>query len=688
MNQTRQLAAIMFTDIIDYSNLMQENDTQAKIIKEKYHQNVYTINEKYNGNVIQFYGGGTLCIYKSAIDAVHCAIELQSIFTKDPQIPVKIGIHTGDIIFNGNEVIGDSINVASRIESLAVRNSVFISGKVYDEIKNQKSIQTQYLGLHYLKNVDSPIDIYVIYNADHAQKTRDLLQQAGLYNGISNEPKNSWWSTFGRNKSFISYGLILILMLVSLLLYLLNNNTGNSEDTAVKTIAVLPFVNLTRDLEQEYFSDGITEDIITQLSKINELKVISRSSIMLYKNTKRSIKEIANDLEVVYILEGSVRKDGDSIRITTQLIDTQTDNTVWGQTFNHELKYIFEIQQDVAYEVAKALHAKLTNEEKENIRQISTRNSEAYELYLQGLYNLRAGTKEGLDKSFPLLRAAIILDPEFADAYAEIAGYYIRQGAWRGQLSPEVARQEALQYVRKALELNSELKSAHTRMGTIKFWFELDFIGAEIEYKKGGDSEVYGFYLLMMGRFEEAESMFNEVYGRDPFESHDRPHRGITQYFLGNEEEAINILKGGVSLHPNVLTGYHKLGKIYLALGKYPACIELLEQGMQISNERLPSILSDLAIAYHRTGGHDKFTELLAELNLLQAKSNKGSPSFFLAQTYAGIGEIELAFEWLNRAYKDREVELIWLKIEPQFEILHSDQRYKDLLEKVGFSMQ
>jgi tetratricopeptide (TPR) repeat protein len=274
---------------------------------------------------------------------------------------------------------------------------------------------------------------------------------------------------------------------------------------------------------------------------------------------------------------------------------------------------------------------------------------------------------------------------KFAEAYAGIAGYYIRQGAWRGQLSPEVARKEALQYAHKALELNPELKSAHIRMGTIKFWYEWDFRNAEMEYKMGGTSEVHGFFLLMMGRFEEAEAMFDELYGRDPFETHDRPHRGVTQYFLGNQNKALRILRSGVNFHPDVLTGYHKLGKIQLAMGQYPDCIETIESGMDICKEKLPAMLSDLAIAYYKTGNMDQFNNLILELEEWVSKGTQGSPSFFMAQAYSGIGEQEKAFEWLEKAYQDREVEMIWLKIEPQFRSIRNDPRYKDLMKKVGF---
>ena len=665
--------------------MQQEDKELIDTLKKNHHRIIDSITEKYNGKVIEYYGGSTLCIFPSAIDAVQCGIDLQTDFLKDPAIPVKIGIHTGDVIFNNEGVIGDGVNVASRVESLAVKGSIFVSGKVYDEIKNQKSIQAEYLGKFHLKNVVKPIDLYVVSNDPLIVPTPDQLVQPSGKTIVEDPSRPSL--IHGNRKKLMGYGFLLFIILVTGIIYLLNRDRTGFSKEVDRTIAVLPFENLNQNKEQEYFSDGITEDIITQLSKVDELKVISRSSIMRYKKTTKTIEEIAKELDVVHVLEGSVRKYGDSVRISMQLTDTKTNNMIWANIFDRELVDIFEVQRNVAYEVAIALHATLTRVEKENINKKPTEIAEAFELYLQGLYNLRMGTKEGLNKSFPLLRESILLDPDFADAYAEIAGYYVRQGAWRGTLSPDVARDEAIQYTQKSLELNPDLKLAHTRLGTIKFWFYWDFVGAETEYRKGGISDVYGFFLLMMGRFKEAEAMFNEISVLDPFDSHDRPHRGVTQYYLGNPDDAIRILRSGVGFHPNVLTGYHKLGKIYLVQEKYTEAIETLELGIFISKERLPAILGDLAIAYDRTGNYTKSTELINELKILQLKGPQGSPSFFLAQIYAGIGENELAFEWLEKAYLDKEVEMIWLKIEPQFNSIRNDPRFTDLLEKVGFTI-
>jgi TolB-like protein len=673
----------MFTDIQDYTSMMQKGGETVSRMKEKHHILFESITQKYKGKILQYYGGGTLSIFDSAINAVQCAIDMQLALAQDPKIPVRIGIHSGDIIYSQKEVIGDGVNVASRIESLAVSGSIFISGKVYDEIKNQKSIQTLLMGSFKLKNIDRPVKVYAICNEGLVIPSQDQIRAEKIKSDeIEQEARSGLLKIHPKNVAILS--VFALLLLVGGFFILRKGYLEEVEDLE-KSIAVLPIINLSEDPDQEYFSDGTTEDIITQLSKIGDLKVISRTSIMRYKNTTKTTKQIAEELGVAHILEGSVRKYEEKVRISLQLIDAKTDNHLWAEYFDREMNDIFSIQRDVALEVANELKTRLTSIEEEEIRKYPTDNPEAYEFYLQGVYQLRSGTTEGLHKSFPLLRQAITIDPNFAEAYAEIAAYYIRQGAWRGDFTPEVGRNEAMPYIQKALELNPNLNSARNSLATVKFWFDWDFPGAEMEYKKCQCPKDYGFFLNLMGRFEEAREKFAESYALDPYDVHDRPHRGVNQYFLNNPNEAIKILRDGIRMHPSVITGYHKLGKIYLNIGNYRKAIEMLQMGMEVGKVRLPGILGELAVAQFNIGKKIQTDQIIEELKIEAARSPQRSPAYFIAQIYAGIGNKELAIEWLGKAYEAHEVEMIWLKIEPQFKKLHNDPRYQDLLKRVGF---
>jgi TolB-like protein len=681
----------MFTDIQGYTALMQENEEKAIQVRDKHRRIFNSITEKHKGRVLQYYGDGTLSIFDSAIDAVECGIEMQLEFQKDPVIPVRVGIHEGDILLSEEEIIGDGVNIASRIESLAVSGSVFISDKIYDDIKNQKSITTKRMGSFVLKNVKNPVDVYAISNDGLMVPSKDQIK------GKVKETIEDQSITKSINRSYLRKyqipGILsLILVITAILFYMNEGFKGVGSDVTIdRSIAIIPFVNLSNDKEQDYFSDGISEDILTQISNIGDLRVISRSSVMRYKNTKMPSQEIAKELGVNHILEGSVRKYGDKMRIAVQLIDIKSDKLLWARTFDHrKVDDVFVIQSQVSKEVAKALKAELTLQEEEDINKKPTENIEAYELYLQGLYHLRSGSMEGLKKSYPLLQQAIDLDSEFAEAYAGIADYYINLGAWRGDLTPELASNEAMPYVMRALELDPNLKNARNQLGTIKWWFEWDFAGAEKEYIKGkspgNQGHYYGFFLMLMGRFSEAEEHFVKSHQLNPMDVYDRTHRGVIQYYLNNHERSIEILKEGIDLFPNALTGYHKLGKIYLNVGNYREAIKILEQGMVLANERIPSFLGELSIAYFKSGQPEKTEEIIEELKSFESKGSQGSPSFFLAQIYAGIGELGLAFKWLEKSYKAHDVEMIWLKIEPQFNSLRNDPRFTELLERVGFT--
>ncbi len=677
----RHLAAIMFTDIQGYTALMQEDEERAVQIRTEHRKIFKATTKKYHGEILQYYGDGTLSIFDSSISAVKCGIEMQLEFP----IPVRIGIHTGDIIHSKEEIIGDCVNIASHIESLAIVGSVFISGKVYDDIKNQKLIHTKLMGNFELKNVKDPVDIYAISNDGLVVPARDQVK-GNVEKSIDKQTAKPELFRSIRGKYLLPGVLILILLSVAIFFSMKGGVGGFGRNRSIeRSIAIVPFVNLSNDPEQEYFSDGISEDILTQISYIGDLRVIARSSTKRYKNTKLTSQEIAKELGVNHILEGSVRKYGNNVRIVVQLIEVKIDKLLWVGTFDRKVEDIFAIQSEVSLEVARALKAELTLQQEEDIKKYPTDNTEAYELYLQGLYHLRSGSMEGLNKSYPLLQQAISLDPEFADAYAEIAAYYIRQGAWRGVLTPELAKKEAMPYILKALELNPNSKNSRTQLGKIKWWFEWDFTGAEQEYKNGKSSSDYGLFLLLMGRFQEAEGHFAKNHRLNPMDPHDRPYRGVVQYFLNNPEQAIKISKDGISLYPNALTGYHKLGKIYLNVGDYDETIKTLELGIQVSKVRIPSILGDLAIAYFKSGQPEKTNGIIEELKSIESKGPKGSPCFFLGQIYAGIGESKLAFEWLEKSYEAHEVEMIWLKIEPQFNTIRSDPRFTDLMKRVGF---
>lgn len=409
----RQLVAIMFTDIEGYTSLMQTDEKVGIVYRDRHRKVFDTATKKYNGRILQYYGDGTLSTFSSAIDAVHCGLEMQLAFRQEPKVPIRIGIHSGDTIVTEEEIIGDSVNVAARIEALASAGNVYISDKVYDEIKNQADLFTTSMGVHKLKNVTKPMEVYAVSNA-----------QLG-----SVKPSKT---DVAKGKDVTKWSVLAVAaLLIGILVYtfgLSDERLGanSSVNLSEKSIAVLPFKNESSDSSNLYFVNGLMESTLNNLQKIKDLRVISRSSVEKYRNTDKTIPEIAEELQVSYFVEGSGQKIGDKILLNIQLIEASADRHLWAEQYNRQVVDIFELQNEVARNIVSSIEVIVTPSELELIEKKPTENLLAYDYYLQALGPLNSQTSEGLQKAIELLEKALELDPEFALAYANIAiSYYL-----------------------------------------------------------------------------------------------------------------------------------------------------------------------------------------------------------------------------------------------------------------------
>ena len=516
MPTNRQLAAIMFTDIEGYTSLMQRDEKEAVKIRERHRNTFEMTTEAYNGKIIQYFGDGTLSIFKSTVEAVDCAIELQQAFLQEPKIPVRIGVHVGDILQSKDDIIGDAVNVASRIESCAVSGSVLISDKVHDQIRSHQHIKTKFLDAYELKNVDDAMPLFAIANEGLVIPKKEDIQ------GKIKQPKEKIKVPFYKKKRNI-FGLITI---IALLVLVLNIKSINFDaDTNIEkdlSIAVLPFDNLSTDKDSEFFRDGITEDILTQLSKLKELRVISRTSVMQYKGTEKTIPEIAEELGVSYILEGSIRKYGDDIRITAQLINASKDEHLWAENYDKTLTNIFSLQTEVSEEIVDALQINLSFEEQQKLAVVSTKNIEAYKLFLEGRDEADKRNKESLAKSILLYKEAIALDPKYAEAYAEIANstyletYYSRR-------NPKEASEIAREYLEKAEAINDKISRIYSVKGLINN-IEGNLEVADVAFKKAIElspndltaRHQYSTFFMYTNKYEKQLEQAEIAYRLDP----------------------------------------------------------------------------------------------------------------------------------------------------------------------------
>jgi len=737
MPPTRQLTAIMFTDIQGYTATMQQDEELAIKIRNRHREIFNRTTEKFNGRILQYFGDGTLSTFVSAIDAVNCAMEMQMAFQIEPVIPVRIGIHLGDVVLKEDEIIGDGVNVASRIESLSVPGSVFISDKVYDEIKNQASIETQSLKTFELKNVDKPVEVFAISNKGF------IIPNAEDITGKTKDTRSPSPSTEEKKQEkvrqkkliWILYSLIGLLVIVAC--YFIYQNIFPSDlktgDTD-KSIAVLPFVNMSNDTEQEYFSDGITEDIIAHLSKIADLKVVSRTSTRQYKNTTKTIPQIGRELGVSTIQEGSVRKQGEQVRITAQLIDVGTDHHIWSETYDREVAKIFDIQTEVATEILRVLKATLTSKETENLGKPITSEITAYDYYLKGNDVLVNGqTQKDFEYATQLFRQAIVADPEFALAYVGLAWTMVTKRTY-GE-SERVWRDSAIALNQRALAIDPELAEAHFLRSRFYSWDE-DWENAKKGYEKvlqlnPNDHAAMielGTILIAQNDMERGlelilDGLMLELDQKDP---HIYYFLGDVYLQIGEPENAKKFFLQALKLKPDYVpalyylvdlnfedenwqaaleytktinkiekTGYSldRLAWAYLMLGDYAAAEKTWrELGVLISDydqyiatpykHRLAYVLS-------MTGQDDEASVLFDEqihqnLDIIEngVETEIQGEAYDLAGIYAFLGNEEEAIKWLQMSADIGFLPIGLIERDPMFDKIRQNDQFKMIIEK------
>ncbi len=454
------------------------------------------------------------------------------------------------------------------------------------------------------------------------------------------------------------------------------------------SLAVLPFQNLSTDPENECFADGITEDVIAQLSKIRSLRVIGRSSIMRFKGREQSLREIGLTLDVGTLLEGSVRRAGKRVRIVAQLIDAETDRHRWAETYDRDLTDIFAIQTDVALQIAGALEAELTQEERARLRRQPTDDLQAYQLYLQARHCLTRWTKQGLDQAIRHLNEAVDQDADFALAHATLAWVYLDMAlAVVGSTPSSEAFERARTAVARALELDPGLAQAHAVLGHLKYACDYDWIGAEAELKRaieldpnGGEAyDFYGLLLSALERYDEAIEMQRQAHAMDPL-----AHRmDIVTTFLraGRYDEALRAVTRVLEVEPELPLAHLTLGWVRMLTGKPAEGIAAMERAVELASDNT-LYLAQLGQAYARIGRVDEARKVLGRLEEL-SRQRYVSP-YHMAYVHTGLGEDERALDWLERAYAERAGGVFGIKGSFLFASLRSHPRFQALLRKMN----
>jgi len=580
----RKLAAIMFTDMVGYTSLMQEDEEKARKLIERHRDLMKPHVDKHGGEIIQYVGDGTFCRFDSAIEAVNAALEIQHVFLLEDDMSLRIGIHVGDVVIKGDEVYGDGVNVASRLEPLAEPGSICVSSRVRDDIKNQSGLILNSLGNKELKNVDEEMEVFSV------TKSAEPLPAAAEI------PKPSPGSSKINMKWIGVAAVIIVLVIVGLKIDFGTVEVESKEDINNLSIAVLPFSNMNADAENEFFADGITEDILAQLAKIKSLQVISRTSIMQYKNTTKSLREIGKELGVATILEGSVRRGGNRVRIVAQLIDTKTDKHIWAETYDRDLDDIFAIQSDVANEIATALKASLTPDEELSIYEIPTKNIEAYDLFLKGRLLTQGidagGGKENLEEAIDLLEQAVVLDPEFIAAYSQLAQAHMSM-YWIGYGGFDHT-DERLSKAKRVIDKMSEIDSDHPEVqlanGYYYYWGYLNYDEA-LKYlipaltKQPNNSDVLaaiGYVYRRQGEWKESIASMKRAVDLDPLNYGKTNALAQTYAFNRMWKQADRYYDRAILLSPESFSSYRwKIDLLSLPRGGIDESRMVLKEAME-----------------------------------------------------------------------------------------------------------
>jgi TolB-like protein len=453
-----------------------------------------------------------------------------------------------------------------------------------------------------------------------------------------------------------------------------------------RSLAVLPLENLSRDPEQEYFADGLTEALITTLAKIGELRVVSRTSSMLYKGARKPLREIAHELEVDTIVEGTVLRADDRVRITAQLIDPVKETHLWAESYDRHLRDILDLQSDVARAIAHEIQIKLTPQEQAQLTQARPVDPEAYEAYLKGRYHWIKRTREGHAQACQYLQQAIAKDPTSAPPYAGLADAVSIISLW-GLLPPKEGCGKAKGLALKALELDHSLAEAHTSLAWATFHYDYDAGTAEKEFERAIELNTryavahhwFGMCLGMMGRYEEGYTELQRAIRLDPHGSYIQFGSAFVHWCGHRYDQAIASCEKALELDPNSAQALGWLGLSYVAKGMFDTAVAVLEKSATIS-QRAPAPTALLGEAYAAAGATDEAQKILQELT-----ARPHVTAYFVSRVYAALGDTKEAFRWLETSYRENGEWLVLLNVDPRFDSLHGDARFQDLLRRMNF---
>lgn len=674
----RKLEAILAADVAGYSRLMQADDEATVATLEAYRAVFREKIQAHRGRVVDMAGDSVLAVFEAATGAVRAAFEIQAALAeRNEALPearrmcFRIGVNLGEVIERPDgTVYGDGVNIAARLESIGEPGGVTVSGTVFDQVKNRVQIGFDFIGEQQVKNIAELVRAYRVVaegvpishkrpppNSDRRNVRRILVGAGGVATVAALTGGWLWW----RNHEHAP--------------------------AAGNRIAVLPFTNISADGKDEYFADGMTEELISRLSQIRELDVIARTSVMQYKGKSTSVADIGRELNVQSVLEGSVRRAGDKLRITAQLVNTANQGHLWSENYDREVKDVFAIQSDIAQRIAQALKVHLGAHELGKIEKHGTENLEAHNAYLLGRHEFNKFTEEGFNRAVSYYQQAIQKDPTYALAYSGLADAYHLLGGW-GYLPSGQAIPQSKMAAQKALELDSAIGDALATLAYVRAWYDRDLAGAEADFRQALQLSpnprtlfLWGLYLEFTGRAEDSIREIKRARDLDPLSMIINANVGLAYYCARQYDTAIDEYRRVLQLDPNFVPAHWWLGLAYAQKKMNEEALSEARNGAELVKTGL---WREAYLGYLSAMSGKKDEALQALQRLQQISHGQTANQFWVAFVYLGLGDKERAIQRLQVSIDEPNEVVMWLKVMPFFDPIRSDPRYILMPKKLG----
>lgn len=632
----RQLAAIVFADMVGYTALVQANESLARQKRLRFKEVLDTQLKAHQGTILQHYGDGCLFIFSSALNAVHCSIAIQREVQQEPSVALRIGIHSGDISIEDGAVYGDGVNLASRIESLAVAGSVLISDKVQDDIKNH-DVHTKELGYFAFKNVTHPMRVFAVADSGIVVPARSALQ------GKTQPPANR--------------------------------------------LAVLPFVNMSADADNEYFSDGITEELLNALTKIDGLQVTSRTSVFAFKGKQSDVRDIGLQLNVDKVLEGSVRKAGNRVRITAQLINAIDGYHIWSETYDRQLTDIFELQDELSGIIANKLRENLSPQRQPS--KTTAINVDAYTHYLRGLHFWNMLTPADNRRAIACFEQALTLEPDYALAHAMMALAYSALGS-SGNMLPQEAFRVVAQHADRAIALDPNIPEGHVAKASFFLlydWKWQEGYSALKEAKRVAPGNIapnrlLSFYYVIMGQRDLAIEIMEEAVKSDPL-SAITSHALANVYLFGERyDDAIRQADKILEINPDMRSSIEIKAWATGMKGDWQTALTYFQEVHRLTNHPLKGLMG-LGFALGKLGRRDEAMECVAKLEQRQKENPDTLIDADLLTIWLGLGDIDKSIYYIEQCVEKRMAPILYYIQYPFFKSVREDPRYPLIASKI-----